>query len=299
MNITLWILPALLAAVFAAHGWMLLFPPPELLPVMNEQLGVGFRLFLGVAEIAGAIGLLLPAMTRKLPWLMPLAAACLAFVVASATVLHLSRGETSSAVTTAILFLLAIIALGRALASPLGASDAAAAAAPAEAAGPTAVDVALSEKGREEARKGGEDPLVLFRRVIAAAYEDVGLADPRAALIATQAMQAYERLGPPEGYLPLANAIVSPSTKRPTATLNAVLPLPKTSYEKPSRGERSFQSTTERPAKLCCGSQTLAGSTWSGTLVFSQSMRSPRFIVRRLIVQRSCTKNPQSPSTLS
>jgi putative ATPase len=55
---------------------------------------------------------------------------------------------------------------------------------------------------------GGEDPLVLFRRVIAAAYEDVGLADPRAALIATQAMQAYERLGPPEGYLPLANAIV-------------------------------------------------------------------------------------------
>jgi putative oxidoreductase len=107
MNIALWILQALLAAAFAAHGWMLVSPPPELLPIMNEQLGVAFRLFLGVAEIAGAIGILLPAMTRKLPWVTPLAAGCLAFVVASATVLHLSRGETSSAVITAILFILA------------------------------------------------------------------------------------------------------------------------------------------------------------------------------------------------
>ena len=107
MNLTLWILQALLAAAFAAHGWMLVSPPPELLPIMNEQLGVGFRLFLGAAEIAGAIGLLLPAMTRRMAWLTPVAAGCLAFVVASATVLHLSRGETSAAVTTVILFLLA------------------------------------------------------------------------------------------------------------------------------------------------------------------------------------------------
>ena len=54
----------------------------------------------------------------------------------------------------------------------------------------------------------GEDPLVLFRRLIAAAYEDVGLADPRAGIVAVQAMQAFERLGPPEGFLPLANAIL-------------------------------------------------------------------------------------------
>jgi len=107
MNITLWILQVLLAAAFAAHGWLLVSPPPELLPIMNEQLGVGFRLFLGVAEIAGAIGVLLPALTRMMPWLTAVAAGCLAFVVASATVLHLSRGEVSSAITTAILFLLA------------------------------------------------------------------------------------------------------------------------------------------------------------------------------------------------
>ena len=114
MNIVLWILQALLAAAFAAHGWMLVSPPPEMLAMMNEQLGVGFRLFLGVAEIAGAVGLLLPAMTRKLPWLTPLAAACLAFVVASATVLHLYRSETGAAGTTAVLFLLAaFVAYGR------------------------------------------------------------------------------------------------------------------------------------------------------------------------------------------
>jgi putative ATPase len=56
--------------------------------------------------------------------------------------------------------------------------------------------------------RGGEDPLVLFRRLIAASYEDVGLADPNAGVVATQAMQAFERMGPPEGFLPLANAIL-------------------------------------------------------------------------------------------
>lgn len=114
MNVILWILQALLALAFAAHGWMLVSPPPELLPIMNEQLGVAFRLFLGVAEIAGAIGLLVPAITRFLPWLTPVAAVCLAFVVASATVLHLYRGETESALTTALLLLLAgFVSYGR------------------------------------------------------------------------------------------------------------------------------------------------------------------------------------------
>ena len=56
--------------------------------------------------------------------------------------------------------------------------------------------------------EGGEDPLVVFRRLVAAAYEDVGLADPNAGVVAVQAMQAYERLGAPEGFLPLANAIL-------------------------------------------------------------------------------------------
>ena len=121
MNIVLWILQVLLAVVFAAHGWMLLSPPPELLPIINEQLGVAFRIFLGVAEIAGAVGILLPAMTRVMPWLTSLAAGCLAFVVASATVLHLIRAEIGSAITTAILCLMAVfVAYARWRVLPIG-----------------------------------------------------------------------------------------------------------------------------------------------------------------------------------
>lgn len=124
MNLVLWILQLLLAAAFVAHGWMLVAPPPELLPVINEELGVAFRLFLGVAEIAGAIGLLLPALTRVKPWLTSVAAACLAFVVASATGLHLYRGETGPAGTTAILFLLAaFVAYGRWRVRPIAARN--------------------------------------------------------------------------------------------------------------------------------------------------------------------------------
>lgn len=75
--------------------------------------------------------------------------------------------------------------------------------------------------------RAGEDPMVLFRRLIAAAYEDVGLADPRAGQIATQGMQAFERLGAPEGFLPLANAILyvatAPKSNRAYLALKAAV----------------------------------------------------------------------------
>ncbi|MEO8090904.1 MAG: replication-associated recombination protein A, partial [Gemmatimonadales bacterium] len=51
---------------------------------------------------------------------------------------------------------------------------------------------------------GGEDPMTLFRRAIAMAAEDIGLADPNALLMAVAARDAFHMLGPPEGYLPLA-----------------------------------------------------------------------------------------------
>lgn len=106
LNIALWIVQGLLAAAFLAHGLLFLFPPPELATMMNAQLGRPFCIFLGVAEVLAAIGLILPGVTRILPWLTPLAAAGLMIVMASATVMHTSRGEVSSAVTTAVLFAL-------------------------------------------------------------------------------------------------------------------------------------------------------------------------------------------------
>jgi putative ATPase len=55
---------------------------------------------------------------------------------------------------------------------------------------------------------GGEDPMTLFRRAIAMAAEDVGLADPNALPLAVAARDAFHMLGPPEGYLPLAEMTI-------------------------------------------------------------------------------------------
>ncbi len=54
----------------------------------------------------------------------------------------------------------------------------------------------------------GEDPLFIARRIVIAASEDVGNADPRALVVATSAYQAVERIGMPEGSIPLAQAAV-------------------------------------------------------------------------------------------
>ena len=55
---------------------------------------------------------------------------------------------------------------------------------------------------------GGADPVYLSRRIVRMAWEDVGLADPRAMQIANDAAQTYERLGSPEGELALAQAVI-------------------------------------------------------------------------------------------
>jgi putative ATPase len=56
--------------------------------------------------------------------------------------------------------------------------------------------------------EGGEDPMTIFRRSIAMAAEDIGVADPQALQLAVAARAAYHVLGPPEGYLPLAEMLV-------------------------------------------------------------------------------------------
>ena len=59
---------------------------------------------------------------------------------------------------------------------------------------------------------GGEDPRYIARRLIRFASEDIGLADPTALMIASEAARAYERLGSPEGDLSLAHAVVHLAT---------------------------------------------------------------------------------------
>ena len=108
MNVLLWVLQVLLAVAFFAHGWLLLFPPANMVEMMNSTIGPRFRIFIGVAEVLAAVGLTLPGITRTLPWLVPLAAAGLMIVMISATVFHIMRGdELSSTMTTAILLVVA------------------------------------------------------------------------------------------------------------------------------------------------------------------------------------------------
>jgi hypothetical protein len=107
MNIVLWVLQVLLAAAFFAHGWMFLFPSPDIAALMNAALPRWFQLFLGVAEVLAAVGLTLPGVTRILPWLVTWAAGGIMIVAASATVYHVARSELSSAAITLLLFAMA------------------------------------------------------------------------------------------------------------------------------------------------------------------------------------------------
>ena len=107
MNILLWVLQVLLAVAFFAHGWLFLWPPPEIAVQMNATLPRWFQLFLGVAEIAAAVGLTLPGLTRIVPGLVIGAAVGIMVVMISATVWHIARAEISSAIITAVLLAMA------------------------------------------------------------------------------------------------------------------------------------------------------------------------------------------------
>jgi len=121
MNIVLWVLQVLLAAAFLAHGALFLWPPPEIAVQMNAMLPRWFQLFLGVAEVLAAVGLTLPGLTGVLPWLVTWAAGGIMIVLASATVLHLVRGEMSSAAITLLLFVMAtFVAYMRHRVMPIG-----------------------------------------------------------------------------------------------------------------------------------------------------------------------------------
>jgi len=84
---------------------------------------------------------------------------------------------------------------------------------------------------------GGEDPLVLFRRAIAMAAEDIGTADPNALQLAVAARTAFEVLGPPEGYLPLAEMVVylatAPKSNASYRGLNAAMEAARTTPGEP------------------------------------------------------------------
>ena len=56
--------------------------------------------------------------------------------------------------------------------------------------------------------EGGCDPLLVFRRLMVHAAEDVGMADPNALVVATSAFTAFRNMGYPEGLIPLSEAVI-------------------------------------------------------------------------------------------
>jgi uncharacterized membrane protein YphA (DoxX/SURF4 family) len=113
MNIALWIVQALLAALFLFTGCMKLVLPIEEMTKQMPMPGLFLR-FIGVAEVLGAIGLILPGLLRIRPGLTPLAAAGLVIIMIGATVITLAGGDVAAALISLVVGLLAaFVAYGR------------------------------------------------------------------------------------------------------------------------------------------------------------------------------------------
>lgn len=122
LNIGLWIVQGLLALAFLGAGFMKLTTPIE---AMAQQMAwvttaPGLVRFIGLAELLGGIGLILPAATRILPHLTAWAATGLGTIMLLASVFHLSRGEAMSVPANIVIGLLAaFVAWGRFKSAPI------------------------------------------------------------------------------------------------------------------------------------------------------------------------------------
>jgi uncharacterized membrane protein YphA (DoxX/SURF4 family) len=113
MTYALWIVQALLALIFLFSGGTKLILPIEALTQQMPLPGLFVR-FIGVAEVLGAIGLILPGLLRIRPGLTPLAAVGLVLIMIGATVLTLAGGEVVLALIPLVVGLLsAFVAYGR------------------------------------------------------------------------------------------------------------------------------------------------------------------------------------------
>lgn len=87
---------------------------------------------------------------------------------------------------------------------------------------------------------GGADPRYLARRIVRMAWEDIGLADPRAMQMCNDAAATYERLGSPEGELALAQAVI----------YLAVAPKSNAGYMAYNKAKAFVKGDTTRPVPL-------------------------------------------------
>lgn len=123
MNSAIWGGQILLALVFLMAGvWKATQPKEKLVENLAwvENFSPNTIRLIGIVELLGAIGVVLPAVTGILPWLTPWAATGLELTMIGAAVTHLRRGEYASiAVNIALLALAAFVAYGRFILIPM------------------------------------------------------------------------------------------------------------------------------------------------------------------------------------
>jgi uncharacterized membrane protein YphA (DoxX/SURF4 family) len=104
MNVFVWIVQIVLAAIFGLHGFALISPPEPMKAIFDAlPFSREFMVGIGVLEVLGAIGLILPWALNIMPRLTPLAAAGLTIIMLGAVVTHLSRGEIAQTIPTVII----------------------------------------------------------------------------------------------------------------------------------------------------------------------------------------------------
>jgi hypothetical protein len=111
-NVALWTVQVVLALLFLFAGGMKLVLPLDALAGPIAMPGWFLR-FIGVAEVAGAVGLILPSLLRIRPVLTPLAAAGLVVIMIGATVLTAISGGAAAAFPLTVGVLAALVAIGR------------------------------------------------------------------------------------------------------------------------------------------------------------------------------------------
>ncbi len=125
-NIGLWVVQALLAALYAMAGSMKLSQPIEALVASGMSYAGDFpellTRFIGTMELLGAIGIILPAATRILPGLTPLAALGFSVIQVLAMGVHISRGELAVLPMNVVLLALSLFVVwGRTRKTPISA----------------------------------------------------------------------------------------------------------------------------------------------------------------------------------
>jgi len=123
LNIALWVAQVLLAALYGAAGFMKSTMPIAALAAMMKWpalVPAGLVRFIGAAELAGAVGIILPAALRIAPGLTTAAAVGLALIQILAIPFHVYHGESEMLpVNTVLLALAVFVVWGRMRKSPI------------------------------------------------------------------------------------------------------------------------------------------------------------------------------------